>query len=59
MVTDVDNFFFISSIDRVCGSDAQGKKIDFLHGSVRKYKPLKSSTNCGCGHLMPQSVGIA
>ena len=26
---------------------------DFLHGSVRRYKTLRSSTNCGCGHLMP------
>ena len=33
--------------------------LDFLHGSVRRYKPLKSSTNCGCGHLMTQSVGNA
>ena len=30
-----------------------------INGSVRRYKPLKSSTNCGCGHLMMQSVGIA
>ena len=36
-------------INRVCGSDAQGKN-KFLHGSVRRYKPLKSSTNFGCGH---------
>ena len=43
--------FFIPSIDRVCGSDAQEKKSDFLHGSVRKYKTLRSSTNCGCGHF--------
>ena len=35
------------------------KKIRFLHGSVRRYKPLKSSTNCGYGHLMMQFVGIA
>ena len=34
------NFFQISS--RVCGSDAQE---DFLHGSVRRLKPSKSSTN--------------
>ena len=27
------------------------KKLDFLHGSYWRYKPLKSSTNCGCGHL--------
>ena len=51
--------FFIPSIDRVCGSDAQGKKSDFLHGSVRRYKTLRSSTNCGCGHLMTHFVGIA
>ena len=51
--------FFIPSIDRVCGSDAQGEKSDFLHGSVRKYKTLRSSTNCGCGHLMTHFVGIA
>ena len=51
--------FFIPSIDRVCGSDAQEKKSDFLHGSVRKYKTLRSSTNCGCGHLMTHFVGIA
>ena len=44
--------FFIPSIDRVCGTDVQGKKLDFLHGSVRRYKTLRSSTNCGCGHLM-------
>ena len=50
---------FISSIERVCGSDAQEKKLDFLHGSVRRYKPLTSSTNCGCGHLMTHFVGIA
>ena len=50
---------FIPSIDRVCGSDAQEKKLDFLHGSVRRYKPLTSSTNCGCGHLMTHFVGIA
>ena len=35
------------------------KKSDFLHSSVLGYKPLRSSTNCGCGHLMPQFVGIA
>ena len=52
-------FFFIPSIDRVCGSDAQEKKSDFLHGSVRRYKTLRSSTNCGCGHLMTHFVGIA
>ena len=40
--------FFIPSIDSECGIDAQE---DFLHGYVRRYKPLKSSTNCGCGHL--------
>ena len=51
--------FFIPSIDRVCGSDAQEKKSDFLHGSVRRYKSLRSSTNCGCGHLMTHFVGIA
>ena len=51
--------FFIPSIDRVCGSDAQEKKSDFLHGSVRKYKTLSSSTDCGCGHLMTHFVGIA
>ena len=42
---------FIPSIDRVCGTDAHGKKLDFLHGSVRRYKTFRSSTNCGCGHL--------
>ena len=51
--------FFIPSIDRVCGSDAQGEKSDFLHGSVRRYKTLRSSTKCGCGHLMTHFVGIA
>ena len=51
--------FFIPSIDRVCGSDAQEKKSDFLLGSIRRYKTLKSSTNCGCGHLMKHFVGIA
>ena len=34
-------FFFIPSIDRVCGSDGQEKKSDFLHGSVRRYKTEK------------------
>ena len=54
------NFFIIiPSIDRVCGSDDQEKRLDFLHGSVRRYKPLISSTNCGCGHLMTQFVEIA
>ena len=53
------NFFFIPSIDRVCGSAAQEKKSDFLHGTVRRYKTLRSSTNCGCGHLMTHFVGIA
>ena len=48
--------FFIPSIDRVCVSDAQVKKKIFLHSSVRRYKPLRSSTNCGCGHLMTQFV---
>ena len=48
--------FFIPSIDSEYGIDAQE---DFLHGSVRRYKLLKSSTNCGCGHLMTQFVGIA
>ena len=43
----------------MCGTDAQGKKLDFLHGSVRRYKTLRSSTNCGCGHLMTYLVGIA
>ena len=43
-------YFFIPSIDRLCGSDAQEKKSDFLHGSVRRYKTLRSRTNCGCGH---------
>ena len=52
-------YFFIPSIDRLCGSDAQEKKSDFLHGSVRRYKTLRSSTNCGCGHLMTHFVGIA
>ena len=51
--------FFIPSIDRVCGSDAQEKKSDFLHGFVRRYKTLRSSTNCGCGHLVTHFVGIA
>ena len=51
--------FFIPSIDRVCGNDAQKKISDFLHGSVRRYKTLRSSTNCGCGHLMMHFVGIA
>ena len=51
--------FLIPSIDRVCGSEAQEKKSDFLHGSVRRYKTLRSSTNCGCGHLMTHFVGIA
>ena len=51
---------FIPSIDRVYyGSDGQEKKLDFLHGSVRRYKPLTSSTNCGCGHLMLHFLGIA
>ena len=55
-----NNFFiFIPSIDRVCGSVAQEKKSDFLHGSARRYKTLRSSTNCGCGHLMTHFVGIA
>ena len=49
----------IPSIDRECGTDAQGGKLDFLHGSVRRYKTLRSSTNCGCGHLMTHFVGIA
>ena len=35
------------------------KKSDFLHGSVRRYKTLRSSTNCGCGYLMTHFVGIA
>ena len=35
------------------------KKSDFLHGSVRRYKTLRCSTNCGCGHLMTHFVGIA
>ena len=35
------------------------KNQDFLHGSVRRCKPLRSSTNCGCGHLMTHFVGIA
>ena len=48
---------FIDSIDRVCGNDAQEKNLDLLHGSVRRYKTLRSSTNCGCGHLMTQFVG--
>ena len=62
-------FFFIPSIDRVCGSDAQEKKSDFLHGSVRKYKTLRSSTNlwvwpfddalCGnCNHATVHSGSI-
>ena len=51
--------FFIPSVDRGCGTDAQGEKLDFLHGSVRRYKTLRSSTNCGCGHLMTHFVGIA
>ena len=51
--------FFIPSIGRVCGTDAQEKKLDFLHDSVRRYKTLRSSTNCGCGHLMTHFVGIA
>ena len=37
-------FFFIPSIDKVCGRDDKEKKV---HGSVRRYKPLGSSTNCG------------
>ena len=49
----------IPSIDRVCGSDAQEKKSDFLHDSVRRCEPLRSSTNCGCGHLMTHFMGIA
>ena len=40
------------------GSDAQEKKSDFLHGSVRRYKTLRSSTNCGCGHLMTHFVEL-
>ena len=27
-----------SSIDRICGSDAQDKKFDFLHGSERSIR---------------------
>ena len=30
----------------------RGKNLYLSHGSARRYKPLKSSTNCGCGHLM-------
>ena len=41
---DKKNFFFLPLIDRVCGSDAQGKILDYLHISVWRYKPLKSST---------------
>ena len=52
-------FFFNPSIDRVCSTDAQENKLDCLHGSVRRYKTLRSSTNCGCGHLMMHFVGIA
>ena len=58
--------FFIPSIDRVCGTDAQ---VDFLHGSVRRYKTLRSSTNlwvwpfddalCGnCNHATVHSGSI-
>ena len=36
---------------------SSGKKLDFLHGSVRRYKPLRNSTNCGCGHLMTAICG--
>ena len=38
-----------SSIDREYGSKAR-EKIRFLHGSVRRYKPYKSSNYCGCRH---------
>ena len=34
------------------------KRLAFLHGSVRRYKPLRSSTNCGCGHLMMQLLAF-
>ena len=32
---------------------------NFMPGSVRRYKTLRSSTNCGCDHLITQFVGIA
>ena len=51
--------FFIPSIDRVCGSDAQKKKIRFFTWLCKEIKTLRSSTNCGCGHLMTHFVGIA
>ena len=50
-------FFFLLLIEYV--ALMLRKKIRFLHGSVRRYKTLGSSTNCGCGHLMPHFVGIA
>ena len=51
-------FLFLLLIEYVAVM-LRGKKSDFLHGSVRRYKTLRSSTNCGCGHLMTHFVGIA
>ena len=53
------NIFFIPSIDRVCGSDAQGEKSDLLHSSVRRYKPLRSSTKLWVWPFDDAIVGIA
>ena len=51
-------FLFLLLIEYVAVM-LRGKNQIFLHGSVRRYKTLRSSTKCGCGHLMTHFVGIA
>ena len=52
------DFLFLQLIEYVAVM-LRRKKSDFLHSSVKRYKPLRSIINCGCGHLMTQFVGIA
>ena len=52
------NFFLFLQLIEYVAVVLRGK-IEFFHGSVKRYKPLRSSTNYECGNSMMQFVGIA
>ena len=49
--------FFIPSIEYVAVMLRNKNQIFYM--ALRRYKTLRSSTNCECGHLMTHFVGIA
>ena len=58
-LANVPHFLFLQLLEYVAVMLRNFFFLDILHGSIRRYNPLRSSANCGCGHLMMQSVGIA